>query len=82
MDAAYNLAQSLQTLGEWAAENGPSSSALLVTTSRDAYKEAKTLLFQLEAAQTAQLQSQSEFCLPEENLWTQSERSMRGRSSS
>ena len=56
MDAAFNLAQSLQTLGEWTAENGPSTSAVLTTTSRDAFSEARTLLLQLEVAQTAQLQ--------------------------
>lgn len=68
IDAAYNLAQSLQTLGEWAAENGPSTSAVLTTSSRDALLEAKTLLGQVEAAQMAQMATRSSTNTPDNGM--------------
>lgn len=59
IDAAYNLAQALQTLGEWIIHSdggGSSNSAIGQYLAVSVLTEARTLLQQVERAQSEQLQ--------------------------
>lgn len=63
-DAAFNLAQSLHTLGEWMAESpravtsASGSGSAVFATPAAAWEEARRLLAQVEQAQSAQLEQQ------------------------